>query len=209
MGQDSKSNSHSPDLVTSPKQFFEEQVNEAFHSRKLDTLPIVKTYLVNMLQYYILTDHLFDETAEDGRKKQETLAEQLLRAAQAESSERVDRLKRLGDTSLYVSGFFGDSLKRKIVDIDYYAEIGGTAYATLAVQSENELYGQVYKEFSRRFLEFVDVLTYISQKSMVQTNTDLLRLYDRYVTTGSELARDQLIEKGLLTLPRIERGSKQ
>jgi hypothetical protein len=56
----------------------------------------------------------------------------------------------------------------------------------------------MYGEFSARFSGFVDVLTYISQDSLVQSNKDLLRLYDRYLVTGSRLAEEQLMEKGLL-----------
>ena len=89
-------------------------------------------------------------------------------------------------------------MKRKVVDIDYYAEIGGRAYDCLATESHENLYSRVYEEISVKFLDFVDVLTLISQKSLVQSNEDLLRLYDRYITTGSELAKEQLLEKGLI-----------
>ena len=117
-----------------------------------------------------------------------------LKAGQAVPKVRVDLLKRLGDTSLYISGFFGDSLKKKIVDIDYYAQMGGVAYAALADEESANIYSPVYKDFSRRFLEYVDVLTYISQQSFVQSDEDLLRLYDRYMATGSKLAEEQLVE---------------
>jgi hypothetical protein len=112
----------------------------------------------------------------------------------------VDLLKKLGDRSLYISGFFGDSLERKLVDIDYYAEMGGAAYASLADNVSDDISAQVYRIFSRDFLAYVDVLTYISQQSMIQSDQSLLRLYDRYMRTGSELAKEKLIEMGVLTL---------
>jgi hypothetical protein len=170
--------------------YFSELVQSALTKRRLNAQPEVSHYLVGLLESYLNVEMI---------KSDAMLSETLLRAQQAEKNVKVEMLKRLGDTSLYVSGFFGDSLRRKIVDIDYYADIGGTAYAYLASESNDEKLAHTYKEFSLRFLDYVDLLTYISQNSMIQSNQDLLRLYERYVMTGSELAKEQLLEKGLLT----------
>ncbi|MCB0389711.1 MAG: hypothetical protein KDD58_00400 [Bdellovibrionales bacterium] len=177
-------------VILDLNSFFSEMVSEAMNRRKLTTLPLVSKYLVDLLQSYIYSKNLEIEN---------TLAEMYLKAMQEESQKiKFEKLKKLGDLSLYISGFFGDSLKRKVVDIDYYAEIGGRAYDCLATESHENLYSRVYEEISVKFLDFVDVLTLISQKSLVQSNEDLLRLYDRYITTGSELAKEQLLEKGLI-----------
>jgi hypothetical protein len=122
-----------------------------------------------------------------------------LRAHNSPSPLKLDLLKKLGDNSLYISGFFGDSLTRKIVDIDYYVDMGEGAYGALSSSTSDELLAEMFHEFSRRFTAFVDILTLISQEAMIQTNEDLLRLYDRYIATGSRLAEEQLLEKGLLS----------
>lgn len=186
-----------PDIVTSASSFFQELVHEGLTERKINTFPLVSSYLAEMLQHFVSTNNLFEED-EAGRLRQRTLAEQYLEAFNVENKERIDRLKRLGDSSLYISGFFGDSLKRKIVDIDYYAEIGGSAYSSLAKHVRDDILSKIYTEFSGRFMEFVDVLTYISQKAQIQSNEDILRLYDKFVETGSELAKEQLLEKGIV-----------
>ena len=180
-------------FIASSKDFFTEQVDQACHFRKVKTLPAVRDYLVVLLEHYMHTQNL---------TKKDTLAEMFLKANSIdESINRVEMWKQLGDTSLYISGFFGDSLNRKVVDIDYYASMGGAAYSALATIAADENNVPVFEEFAHRFMEFVDVLTYISQKALIQTDQDLLRLYDRYVSTGSELAKEQLMEKGLLNLP--------
>ena len=51
-------------------------------------------------------------------------------------------------------------------------------------------------------MDFVEVLNYISEKSSVQADQNVLRLYDRYLRTGSELAREKLNELGVVTLPK-------
>jgi hypothetical protein len=180
------------DFLLSSKNFFQEAVEEAFSKRNIKAFPAVQTYLVGILEHYLDARNLFEGP---------TLAEMYLTANQAAPHEKQSLLKKLGDRSLYVSGFFGDSLSRKLVDIDYYADMGGAAYSLLSDCVKEDTTAAVYRIYSQRFLEFVEVLTYISQKSMIQTDENLLRLYDRYVRTGSELAKEQLVEQGVLTLP--------
>jgi len=190
-------------FVISAQGFFQEVVEEACVKRKLVAVPAVKGYLVSLLEHYLHSKNLFEEDVNEasGKKEPSTLAEMFLLASQAPQAEKVGLLKKLGDRSLYISGFFGDSLERKMVDIDYYADMGGTAYGHLAGCIQEDTLAHVYKTFSQRFLEFVDVLTYISQQGMVQNDQNILRLYDRYLRTGSELAREKLAEVGVVTVP--------
>jgi hypothetical protein len=191
------------ELFTSPQVYFQELVQNGLNQRKVQTYPLVQNYLVNLLQHYLDARNLHDTTysSESGSKNPTTLAEIFLTAQNAEPAVKAEMLRKLGDRTLYISGFFGDSLQRKIVDIDYYADIGGAAYASLAHCTREDTLAQVYGEFSKRFLDFVEVLTYISHQSTVKSDQGILRLYDRYMRTGSELAREKLEEMGVLTLP--------
>lgn len=187
-----------PDLITSAREYFFEAVGTALAERKVKASSVVKAYLVELLDFFLVTGNLYEESPETGKKKRDTLAEMYLKAVNSEPGLKVEMLKRLGDSSLYISGFFGDSLKRKVVDVDYYAEIGGSAYGNLASMTSVDEVAEVYHDFSHRFMEYVDVLTCISEKSFVVSEGDLLRLYDRYVLTGSKQAKDKLTEKGLV-----------
>jgi hypothetical protein len=180
-------------LLATPREFFGEMVEDGFAKRNIKSSPAVQLYMVQLLEYYLDARNLFT--------RPDTLAETFLMATSSPQVEKIDLLKKLGDKSLYIAGFFGDSLARKIVDLDYYAGMGGAAYASLADCVREDDSAHVYRTFSQRFVEFVDVLTYISQKSSVHTDQGLLRLYDRYMRTGSELAKEKLIEMGVLTLP--------
>jgi hypothetical protein len=186
-------------LLQKPTDFFNEVVRDAMTHRKVKATPLAETYLVRLLEHFVSVDNLFEEDQNEGTKTQAPLAEMLLKALASPTNVRVELLKKLGDTSLYISGFFGDSLSRKVVDIDYYADMGGSAYQNLSTVVKEEGSRLIYTELSSRFLDFVEILTFISSKHLVQSNQNLLRLYDRYVTTGSKLAREQLLEQGLLT----------
>lgn len=203
--------SKAPEICQSSQEFFAKSLDQAFEYFRLEPPASSRAYLVNLLEKYMLSQNLFDIDEVTGRYKRDTLAEMFLKA-QNESSNilRVELLKKLGDTSLYISGFFGDSLRRKLVDIDYYADMGGAAYGSLAKETTDSSLSEVYACFSSRFINFVDVLTYMSQKSQVQSDKDLLRLYDRYMATGSKLAEDQLLEQGVLNSELIKtRSTKQ
>jgi hypothetical protein len=189
-----------PSLLLDSRKFFSEMVTSALEKRRLETTPLVQQYLIGLLESYVSSGNLGSN---------QMLSEQLLLANQSEKTVRREMLKRLGDSSLYISGFFGDSLKRKIIDIDYYADIGGIAYSQLAKEFDSDLQSRVFNEFASRFLDYVDLLTYISQNSLVQSNQDLLRLYERYVKTGSEFAKEQLLEKGLLTTEQAKKATNQ
>jgi hypothetical protein len=185
-------------LVT-PREYFGEMVSSGLTRRNISTYPLVQNYLVNLLEHYMDARNLFDEPVNElGQRQPQTLAELYLKSAQMEAAERAMTLKKLADRTLYVSGFFGDSLKRKLVDIDYYAEMGCAAYGALANTVKEDTTAAVYRTFAKQFLEFVDVLTYISETSSIQSDQSVLRLYDRYVRTGSSLAKDKLIELGVI-----------
>ncbi len=199
----SKLDSNTNALFVSPREYFSEVVGTAMTKRNLQTYPAVQKYLVDLLEHYLDARNLHDDRLDQtGTPVPTTLAEMYLRANNAEIAERRELLKKLGDRSLYISGFFGDSLERKSVDIEYYADMGGAAYESLAYVSKEDTTAKVYKVFSQRFLEFVDVLTYISQQSFIKSDQSILRLYDRYLRTGSELAREKLIEMGVVTVSK-------
>lgn len=190
-------------LLMSPEQHFTEVLQEACKERKVKPFPLLETYLVHLLKHYLDSKNLFTPFQQDGLEKPpQTLAEMYLVAMNSEAPKNREVMKILADRTLYMSGFFGDSLHRKIVDVDYYTDIGSAAYSNLAVWTKEDTVATIYKTISARFVDYVDVLNYISEKSSVQTDQNVLRLYERYIKTGSELAREKLTELGIAVLPK-------
>lgn len=191
-------------ILISSRDYFGQVLDDAFNARKIKSEVRVKGYLIQVLEFYLDAKNLFEKENADetGKRKLNTLAELYLTAASAESRQKIELLKKLGDRSLYISGFFGDSLQRKIVDIDYYVNMGGAAYGTLSkTLDRQDPLKDVFEIISKRFIDYVEALTYISQNTMVSNNQSLLRLYDRYLQTGSTLAKEKLIEMGIVTIP--------
>lgn len=176
-----------------PVEFFKEQVEAACERQRLRPQPLTSYYVVSLLSDFI---HLDRAAGGDPLASDEPLGIKLLRALQTGGSLQRLGLKQVGDASLFISGFYSDSLRRSLVDVDYYVSLGGYAYRSL-VTSDNSL-SPIFAELSDKFVEFVDVLSDVSARTSLTNDADLLRLYEKWVRTGSRRNGDLLAERGLV-----------
>ena len=175
----------------SPAEYFRDLVETALHRQRLTVHELTSFYVVNLLAGYV---HL-DRSPVAG--EQEALGVRLMKALQSAGFVQRDGLRRVGDTSLFISGFFADSLNRSLVDVDYYIDLGERAYGCLARQ-EGEAFGDVFEELAAKFPALVDVLAEVSERAGLTSNTDVLRLYEKWVKTGSRRSGDLLASRGIL-----------
>lgn len=178
----------------SPLEFFKEQVEHACERQGLHAQPETTYYVVSLLNGFT---HVDATPAGEALTSDEALGLRLMRALQSGGRAQRVGLKLVGDLSLFISGFFSDSLRRSPVDIDYYMSLGGYAYGSLG-REESEPMADTFEELSVKFVAFVDVLAEVSERSALTSNRDLLRLYERWVKTGSRRSAELLIERGLL-----------
>lgn len=185
--------------VASLKEFFRESVSEAMQRQQVDADDHTAYYVVNLLTLFARSEALFDDTP-DGRELR-PVAKILAEGLAAEGlPERNYALQRVGDVSLFIAGFLGDSLARKLVDIDYYVQMGGSAYGALADNVRGSVrgraFGNVFAELAAKFQAFVDVLADIREEAR-PTQRDILRLYETWIRTGSRRAARQLRACGI------------
>jgi len=177
----------------SSTEYFKELVDKAFENQQVESDEMVSFYLVNLLQRCIEAKHVFNND--------EPFAVTFTRAASADLHEQSILFRRIGDLSLYLAGFFADSLSRSLVDVDYYATIGSASYNNLANlhggRRGRETFSNVYPELAARFLTFTDILTEVSERCRLTSNKNILRLYERWIKTKSELAAKMLRDIGI------------
>jgi hypothetical protein len=125
------------------------------------------------------------------------LADLWAEAEAAHGPLRAQRLRGLGDLSLYVSGYFGEVLTRRLVDVDYYVAMGRRAYDRLARAVDGPAPGSPFHELAARFSRFVDVLSEVSATDPARPGRSVLRLYERWMRTRSPWAADELQRLGL------------
>jgi hypothetical protein len=173
-------------------EFFRELVESAMARQHVKAADLTEFYLVNLLCQHVRIDGI-DRRGEHAQP----LALRLARAIESAGSEQRARLRSIGDFSVFMAGFFSDSFKRAAVDIDYYKSMGEYAYGSLS-RSDDDRFAEVFGELSRKFVGFVDVLADISEHTTLAKATDVLRLYERWLRTGSERDGQRLIERGIL-----------
>lgn len=186
-----------------PVEFFKEQLARAMEHQRVSTSSFTEYYLVNLLAGYVRGEALpsrepgYDETP---------LALLYVRALQASRFERARMLRSLGDLSLFLSGFFSDSVGRRLVDLDYYRAMGGQAYRRLSQQDELLAFGpEVFSELAGRFTEFADVLSEVSETTHLTTNTSAVRLYEKWLQTRSRRTAEVLAARGITPMEPEDR----
>lgn len=183
-----------------PVEYFKEMVEQAIKHQRLQVTQMTAFYLVDLLYRFIKPEARPDFVREDG----EPLALRLLRALEAGGIERQNRLRALGDVSLFTSGYFSDSLRRKLVDVDYYIALGGHAYQSLSRHKETA-FSFLFAELSESFVGFVDVLSEVSESSGLTSDTDLMRAYEKWLRTRSLQSAEKLKKRGIVPNSSIGR----
>lgn len=176
-------------LATSVDEFFHEVVTEAIELVDVDASEPASWYLVGLLGDMSRV-----------RLPDEPLGPKLAQPP-ADPGERLRSLKQVGDTSLYVAGFFAESLSRSLVDVDYYVGLGQSAYNQLAkTLSSQKSLTEVYEELADKFPKFVDVLTEVRKKTDFAT-PDVGKLYEMWLKTRDEWLEKKLRAAGVLVDP--------
>jgi hypothetical protein len=185
--------------VASLQEFFKDSVATAMAKQGVAADDHTAYYVVNLLTLFARQETLYDR----GKPGPGLQPLALLLAAAAESPHREARnelLRRVGDTSLFVAGFLGDGFARKLIDVDYYIDMGGAAYGRLSDNvrgtREERAFGTVFGELAEKFRDFVDVLADIRDSGKAAA-IDILRLYEVWLRTGSRRAARLLREHGL------------
>ena len=177
-------------LAASVDEFFHEVVTDALSAVDLEASQPASWYLVGLLGDFT-----------KARLTDEPLGLKLATPAE-DAGERVRNLKQVGDTSLYVAGFFAESLSRSLVDVEYYVGIGQSAYAQLARSlAASKSIGEVYEELAEKFPQFVDVLAEVRKRThLAELNqtTDVGKLYEIWLRTRDEWVEKKLKAAGLL-----------
>jgi hypothetical protein len=196
--------------VTNLREFFHDSVQTALKQQRVSVDDHTEHYVVNVLTMFARSEELYDHTPEGVRLK--PLAHMLAEASEAPTThQRDEALRRLGDVSLFVAGFFAQSFARKLIDVDYHIAMGGRAYGTLAESMRGTLRGQafaaIFMELAQKFQRVVDVLNEVAEMAYQHTDKDILRLYEIWLKTGSPRAYSILRRLGVEPIgasPRTE-----
>jgi hypothetical protein len=196
--------------------FFDEVVGEAVKTQQVDATEEARSYLVALLTEFAHPDPVMGDTFD------RPLAFLLDEAFRTSGAERFQKLRVLGDGVLYITGFFGDHIENRGVDVGYVTSVGATAYrgaatmlrrsnvdSTAGVSRSDETPRQgfrsvadnVFGELSLKFDRFVDVLSTVADTTFAQQmrgERGALKLYERWLRSGSTTLARELGARGLV-----------
>src|SRR6187549_33607 len=170
------------DLASDLQSFFHHLVDEAVRNQHCAATEAAEYYLAGLLADFAKPERL-----------------------DATSLERPLTLL-LGDGVLYTSGFFADHLSTRGVELRYVRTLGARAYdgaATMLRQSAGDGTGapDVFRELADNFAMFAEVVARIADvlqaNSAHNSNRQVVRLYERWVKTGSAPLAVALAGRGL------------
>lgn len=189
-------------------EFFIGEIKRSLKHVRVHVSSDVEFYLVNLLTHFAKTEKLFEIDA-NGEPVDRALAIQWLESFLASPGQRVCMLKHIGDLSLYTSGFFADSFFKKLVSVDYTIQMGHTAYSSLPglMPGENgKSLRDLFEELAGNFVRLVEVIEDVADHAHLNTNPNLLKLYERWLATGSERIKNLLNSQGIIPNELVKIG---
>lgn len=192
-----------------PADFFRSKISSAATSLNLQLKDEIEFYLVNLLCEFIQPDQL----AVDEIDLLDTpLALIYKKALESSPDMQIKIYKRLGDTSLYIAGYFQDSLNRKTVDASYYITMGSSAYLKISNiirdRHGEARFTSIYAELAKEFKNLVNLVMEVSEDIPTDAHRNLLAIYERWHRTGSQKLRRILEEQGITPIPTSSKTSQ-
>jgi len=188
----------------SVSSFFFEAVEDSMRLQRVDATDGAMRYLVALLADYVHPDRRAGETLE---RPLTILFDEALHAP--DPAERFQRLRVIGDGILYGCGFFGDHFEARGVDSKYLFGLGTRAYGEAGSmlrrpatdRSAKEGAPDLFAELAANFSGFVSVLADVADSTVatgVETSRGLLKVYERWLKTGSERLAGALTARGVM-----------
>jgi len=174
------------------QEYFLGEVRDAMQDLRVETAAATERYLVDLLTSFSVSERI--------QNMFEPLVSQLAKARNASGPERANRMRDLGDTSLFVCGFFPDSFERRGLDRAYVVAMGGHAYLVVSEATRrwgDSSDGSVFVELGERFHEIARVLDEVRERTALCTDAAVVRLYERFRESGSPALLRRLHRRGV------------
>lgn len=170
--------------------FFKEALDDALANQHVRISQEAAFYLLGILIMSVKKGPNADK---------ETLAEKYLTS---HHSEEANAFRAIGDSSLIIAGIWWQSLLRKLVDVDYYINIGSHSYRKASETTPKNL-AELFEELSENFHKLVNIMIEatrcISEANM--SDKDILRMYEVWLRTHNTFLEQKLRALGITPIP--------
>lgn len=160
-------------LQSNLQGYFFEGLN-ALNKKSLCPVPeSVIYYSSDVLDKFSLSQDFFDVS--EGKIREKILGIKLLEASQLNRDEQKRVYKDVADMSLMVCGFFFESTQKKLVDNQYYSQIGKMAYSHLDSVAPNFLdIPSFYQMFATCFESMTTLISLLATQNRSGLDNNLI-----------------------------------
>ena len=111
----------------------------------------------------------------------------------------------MGDSSLYLAGYFQTFFEQKSFDKSYYIAMGSEAYHKLSRILSDNHFKDVYENLAHEFRTLVKIIGSISEPNNSSDNKMLLEIYERWTKSQSEKLERILQSEGIEPRKKTEK----
>lgn len=150
-------------------------------------------YSSDVLDKFCLSQDFFEVS--EGKVREKILGVKLLEATQLPREEQKRVYKEVGDMSLLLCGYFAESVSKKIIDVQYYSQLGRMAFGHLNSVSPTFLdipsfYGMVATSFG----PLTTLMSVLASRNRAGDHGLLVKR----LMNNEELADEELLSAGIL-----------
>lgn len=174
--------------------YFRERLGEQAAELKPPPQEDTLWYMGNVLARFGDSSQLF--SYEQGQLSLRPLAMLYKDATETTNTrQRCLILRQLGDLALFLGALFPERYARRGIHKDYFVGMGGGAYDYLADNAHHSRH--VFSELAATFTRMLELVARACSRQTLFDATDVLRLYQRWRTSGDPLLADQLRAAGI------------
>lgn len=180
-------------LHTNPTAQWHALVNEAQVAANCRLEEDLESYLVFVLMRFAGAPELAARV----------MALDYLQSILASGRQRETRLRDVGDQCLLYSGLFPEQAEHRRVSIDYFVDLGRTAYHELSALLQNGS-AQIFNQLATDFVRLMDVLLAMREMGNKTLGLEPLKLLELRAKTGSRYAFKVLGERVNLDVTALD-----
>jgi|APGre2960657468_1045069.scaffolds.fasta_scaffold07984_5 hypothetical protein len=155
-------------------------------------------YSSDVLDKFALSQDFFD-VSDEGKVREKVLGLKLLEATQLSREEQRKVYKEVADMSLLVCGYFSESTHKKIVDAQYYSQIGKMAYSHLNSMAPSFLdIPSFYNMFATCFESMTTLMSLLATQNRTGIDNNLIF---KKVLREEQVSDTEMLVSGMMPAP--------
>lgn len=155
-------------------------------------------YSSDVLDKFALSQDFFD-VSDEGKVREKVLGLKLLEATQLSREEQRKVYKEVADMSLLVCGYFSESTHKKIVDAQYYSQIGKMAYSHLNSMAPSFLdIPSFYNMFATCFESMTTLMSLLATQNRTGIENNLIF---KKVLREEHVSDTEMLMSGMMLAP--------